>query len=258
MTGGQGFLLDHGYAVLFLFVLAEQIGLPIPSTPMLLASGALIGLHRMNLAAVLGLAASASLISDSIWFCIGRKRGNAVLATLCGLSLEPDHCVAKTHSVFSRYGPKLLLFAKFVPGIGTLGPPVAGLLALTPWKFLLLDLGGALAWSGAYVTLGWVLRAQIQDLAVAASRVGSFVTVAFVAGLAAFVGMKYLQRRRGSRTLRMETAAPTEVTQRPDAGEKLTGVDDPATMERQAGKITGSIQGTDQDLKSLPSGNPAL
>ncbi len=196
MSSWQEFVLDHGYAVLFLWVLAEQIGLPIPSTPILLASGALIGLHRMNLAAVLGLAATASLISDSIWFLLGKQRGDAVLARVCGMSLDPDGCVSKTHSAFSRYGPESLLFAKFVPGLGTLGPPVAGLLALAPWRFLLLDLGGALTWSGAYVGLGWVFRAQLEDLAAALSRVGSFAAVAVVAGLAVLVGIEYIQRRR--------------------------------------------------------------
>lgn len=253
MSSGQEFLLDHGYAVLFLWVLAEQIGLPIPSTPMLLAAGALIGLHRMNLAAVLGLAAAASLISDSVWFLLGKERGDAVLATVCGMSLDPDHCVSKTHSVFSRYGPESLLFAKFVPGFGTLGPPVAGLLDLPPWKFLLLDLGGALAWSGAYVTLGWALRAQLEDLAVAASRVGSFVVVALVAGLAILIGIECLRRRRLYSTFRMERVSPAELKQRMDAGEKLTIVDLRASIEWRDGRIPGSIQGVDQNLKSLPA-----
>ena len=195
MNIGQEFSLNHGYAVLFLWVLAEQIGLPVPSTPMLLASGALIGLHRMNLASVLGLAAAASLISDSIWFFLGKRRGNTVLSWACGMSLNPAHCVTKTHSVFSRYGAESLLLAKFVPGFGTLAPPVAGLLGLAPWKFLLLDLGGALVWSGGYVALGWVFRTQLEELAAAASRVGSFAAVALLAGLAILVGVEYHRRR---------------------------------------------------------------
>jgi membrane protein DedA with SNARE-associated domain len=209
MSSAQGFLLDHGYSVLFLWVLAEQIGLPLPSTPMLLASGALIGLHRMNLAAVLGLAAAASLISDSIWFYLGKERGDAVLARVCGMSLDPDRCVSRTHSAFSRYGPESLLFAKFVPGLGTLGPPVAGLLALPPWKFLLLDLGGALTWSGTYVALGWVLRTQLEDLAAACSRVGSVAAVALVAVLAILVGIEYFRRRRLYSGLRVERVRQT-------------------------------------------------
>lgn len=213
MSSAQSFLLDHGYSVLFLSVLVEQIGIPIPSTPMLLASGALIGLHRMNLGFVLGLAATASLISDSVWFYLGKERGGAILARVCGMSIDPDQCVSRTHSAFSRYGPESLLFAKFVPGLGTLGPPVAGLLALPLWKFLLLDLGGALAWSGAYVALGWVLRTQLEDLAAACSRWASLVTVCLVAGLAILIGIEYFRRRHLYRSLPVERVGQTIVRQ---------------------------------------------
>lgn len=142
MSSAQGFLLDHGHSVLFLWVPAEQIGVPLRWTPILLASGALIGLHWMNLAEVLGLAATASLISDSIWFYLGKERGEAVLAKVCGMSLDPGRRVSKTHAASSRYRPESLLFAKSVPGFGALGPPLAGPLSLSPRKFLVVESGG--------------------------------------------------------------------------------------------------------------------
>src|SRR5580698_4958799 len=122
------FLLQHGYMILFFGVLAEQIGLPFPSSPLLLAAGALLGTHRLNAVAVLGIAISASLISDSVWYNLGRRRGGTILGHVCRISLEPDTCVSKMHAVYSRYGAKALLFCKFLPGLGTLGPPMAGMM----------------------------------------------------------------------------------------------------------------------------------
>src|ERR1700730_5988519 len=107
------FLLRHGYAVIFAAVLAEQIGLPIPSTPVLLAMGALAGDGKYGFAAALGLASLASLVADSLWFALGAYRGNSVLSLLCRISLEPDSCVSQTWYWFRRLGSWALVVAKF-------------------------------------------------------------------------------------------------------------------------------------------------
>ena len=116
------FLTRHGYAVLFL---AEQVGLPIPSGVVLIAAGSLAGSGAMSLWSALGLALTASLIGDFVWFMLGKWRGRSILATLCRISLEPDTCVRQTESIFTRHKLKSLLFSKFVPGLGTVAPPMA-------------------------------------------------------------------------------------------------------------------------------------
>src|SRR5437868_4791545 len=110
------FLLRHGYSVVFAAVLAEQIGLPLPSTPVLLAMGALAGAGRLSFLPALGLAVAASLMADTLWYWLGRKRGYSILNLLCRIALEPDSCVRRTENVFTRFGAGALLFAKFVPG----------------------------------------------------------------------------------------------------------------------------------------------
>lgn len=105
MHNAMDFLIQHGYIVIFVAVFVEQIGLPVPSGPVLLAAGALVGFHRLSLAPVLALAVGASLISDSLWFSLGRRRGGSVLRFVCRVSIEPDTCVSKTHSAYLRYGP---------------------------------------------------------------------------------------------------------------------------------------------------------
>ncbi len=126
MSGIVEFLVRHGYLLLFAWVLAEQLGLPLPSAPLLLAAGALAGTGRMNLAIVLTLPIVAVGICDAFWYELGRRRGVRVLQWLCRISLEPDSCVRRTQIRFERNGPWALVVAKFIPGFNAMAPPLAG------------------------------------------------------------------------------------------------------------------------------------
>jgi membrane protein DedA with SNARE-associated domain len=97
-------LLQYGYLVLFAFVLAEQVGLPIPAVPVLLGVGALAGAGRMSVALALGVALVASLTPDIVWYELGRRRGARVLRLLCRISLEPDSCVRRAEDSFAKHG----------------------------------------------------------------------------------------------------------------------------------------------------------
>ena len=121
------FIVRYKYAVLFGFVFAEQMGLPVPALPVLLASGALARTGQLHLGIALGLAVAASILSDVLWYELGRRRGIKVLNLLCRISLEPDSCVRRTEVLFSRHGAKSLVVAKFFPGYNTAAPPLAGI-----------------------------------------------------------------------------------------------------------------------------------
>lgn len=236
------FLVKHGYIVLFAAVLAEQSGLPLPSAPFLLAAGALAGLGRMNLLAVLTLAIFASLLGDSLWFYLGRSRGSSILRFLCKIALEPDSCVRQTGAAYSRYGADSLLFAKFVPGLSTVAPPMAGMYKLAPWKFALRDAAGATLWAAAYLTIGWWFRTQLEVLAFYLERFGSGMGIAVVSLLLLYVALKYIQRRRIYRSLRIARITPHELKERMDRGESLSLVDLRNAIERSEGRIPGSIE----------------
>ncbi len=147
-------LLMYGYLLLFSWVLVEQLGIPLPATPVLLAAGALSTSGPINFFLALVAAASASLISDSVWFVIGRRYGHHVLRILCKLSLEPTTCVRRTQESFGRRRGAMLMFAKFVPGLATLAPPVAGQNGIALGRFLLYDAIGATLWAGALLAAG--------------------------------------------------------------------------------------------------------
>src|SRR5256885_4684029 len=133
------FLIRHGYSILFASVFVEQIGIPIPSVPMLLGVGALSAEGRFSFGAALIVALIASLPADFAWYQLGRKRGYGVLRVLCRISLEPESCVTATTGAFHRHGMGTLAIAKFIPGLSTVAPPPAGMMKMSAGRFLRLD-----------------------------------------------------------------------------------------------------------------------
>src|SRR6266567_3916702 len=138
------FLGRHGAAVLFAAVFIEQIGIPLPAAPWLLAAGALAGPGGIKWFAALGAAAFGSVLADMIWFYLGCYRGQRVLNLLCRISLEPDSCVRRTQNLFTRFGMRGIVAAKFVPGLSTLAPPLAGNSGVSAHRFLFFDGLGSL------------------------------------------------------------------------------------------------------------------
>src|SRR5215470_13349433 len=149
-------VLTHGLPFLFLNVLLEQIGLPIPAMPVLVVAGALAVDRGFSAPLALLAAVVASVIADALWYWLGRRQGTHVLKTLCRISLSPDSCVRQTENVFERWGLPSLLFAKFVPGFSTVAPPMAGAIGASFWSFLLYDAGGAAIWAGSGIALGMI------------------------------------------------------------------------------------------------------
>src|SRR2546430_8214965 len=189
-------LVQYGYVVVFGWVFAEQIGLPLPAVPVLLAAGAVAGNGRLSVALVLVLAAVASLVSDTIWYWIGRVRGGRVLGWLCRISLEPDSCVRRTQRLFSARGARSLLIAKFVPGFSTAAPPLAGIVRMPLLQFLVFTGLGGLIWAGAFIGVGWLAAYQPELVASYAERFGNGVGVLVVVTIVGYVAGKVIMRRR--------------------------------------------------------------
>ncbi len=208
------FLLRHGYPLLFAMVLAEQLGAPIPSGPILLAMGALLGTGKYSLLGALSLSVLACVLADFVWYFIGRVRGSSVLKLLCRISLEPDSCVSSTRHWFKRLGGWALVIAKFVPGLSTVAPPMAGLSRMAWWKFLGADGLGGLIWAGAFLWVGHLFRTQLEDVGDYASRLGGWLLAVLGGALALWIGWKYFQRRRFIRKLRVARIPPEDLKER--------------------------------------------
>jgi hypothetical protein len=148
-----------------------------------------------------------------------------VLARLCRLSLEPDSCVRQAENVFTRYGARALLVAKFVPGLTTVVPPLAGVVGIGRIRFALYEVAGVLLWAGTWVALGYYFSDAISLVAAEAARLGRTLGLVVVATLAGYILVKYLRRQLFLRALRMARIPPEVLKQRLDAGDDITVID---------------------------------
>lgn len=232
------FLLHHGYSFLFIWVLLEQTGLPIPSIPLLLAAGGLAGAHRMNLAIAIAIPALAAIIADLGWFELGRRRGGKVLNLICRISLEPDSCARRTHDMYARHGARSLLFAKFIPGLATVAPPLAGVFGMRWSRFLSFDFLGSAIWSGSLVGIGYVFSSELELVAGYILRLGEVLVVLLVGGLAAYIIRKYYDRQKFLRDLRVARITPEELKAMLDTGEQIQILDLRHSIEFEAEPLT--------------------
>ena len=237
------FLIRHGLPLVFAAVFVEQMGLPIPALPLLLAAGALSAAGKFSFA--LGIAATviACLIPDVFWFYLGRYRGNQVLNFLCRISLEPDSCVRRTQNVFTRYGLRGVVVAKFFPGMSTVAPPLAGMAGVPIGQFLFFDGLGALLYGSSLLYLGYLFSNQIEQIAAAISHVGGGALSLMVGLAVLYVTYKFWQRRRLLRELRMARITVAELRQKLEAGENPVILDlrSRAELERDPSIIQGAI-----------------
>jgi membrane protein DedA with SNARE-associated domain len=187
------FLFRHGEAFLFIWILAEQAGLPVPTFPLLLAAGSLASVGQMNFAWSVVLAWAACLMADSLWFLIGRWRGPKVLWFLCRISLDPDSCAHRIKAAFRRHGARVLLVAKFVPGLNFATAPLAGVSGVSPLHFLILDSFASVLWAGGYMTLGYIFRGQFVRVATYVSGLAAILVVVLTAATAALIGFNIIR-----------------------------------------------------------------
>jgi membrane protein DedA with SNARE-associated domain len=242
------FVERHGYGLLFGWVLVEQSAIPVPSAPLLLATGALIHTGGLTLLPALLSCLAAALVADTVWFELGRHRGRQVLRLVCRLSLEPDSCVRQTENAFRKYGMRSLLVSKFIPGLNAVAAPLAGNSRSSYLQFAIYDVAGSSIWAGAYFAAGYVFSGQLELAVDYASRMGSNLLALVVLLFVLWIAGKYLQRRRFLRQLEIARIAPVELQQRLAAGEDLFIVDLRNGPEDEAVLIPGAVRILPEDL----------
>lgn len=218
-------LVKHGYAVLFGAVFANQVGLPVPAILFLLGAGALAGSGRLSLIDALGLALTASLLADLVWYEAGRRWGDTILHFIHGLAIDPDLAARRSKKNFARYGPQVLLVAKFVPGLDAATPPLAGISGTSRLRFLAFDAVGVTLWSGAYAGLGYAFSRDLNRAVAYAGRMGQLFAFVVLAGLSIYVGRRLARWYHFIREFRLARITPEELKAQLDAGEQVFIVD---------------------------------
>jgi membrane protein DedA with SNARE-associated domain len=239
---------QHGYALLFFWVLVEQGALPIPSLPLLLAVGALVHTGHLNAVTAVSCCLAGALVADSVWFYFGRIRGKRVLRFLCRVSLEPDSCVSQTENAFLKRGLKTLLFAKFVPGLNAVAAPLAGDSGVGVARFLACDALGIVIWSGAYLAVGYLFSDQVEEVLGYAQRLGSGILYLLMALFGAWIFWKFIQRRRFLKKFEVARITPEELRDLLEAGEKPYIIDLRATLDNEWPSVPGAIRLSIEDL----------
>jgi membrane protein DedA with SNARE-associated domain/rhodanese-related sulfurtransferase len=241
------FLTQHGAVVLAATVFAEQIGLPLPAMPVLIAAGALVGTGQMTLGMAVLLAVLAAMAGDQVWFELGRRRGRLVLNWLCRISLEPTSCVRRTEDFFARHGVRSLVVAKFVPGFSTIAPPLAGIVGLSVPQYLLFNGLGTLLWVGTGIGIGLVFSDQLEQALLMSAQIGPTVGLTVFVAIMGYVVYKMVHRYQENQ--RVPRITVRQLAKKLAAGEAPVIVDlrTPAARQEAPG-IPGAIAFSLDDL----------
>jgi membrane protein DedA with SNARE-associated domain/rhodanese-related sulfurtransferase len=207
-----------GPGLVFLNVLIEQLGLPVPAIPTLVVAGALAANGRLPGATVGALALAACLIGDSTWYAAGRLYGGRVMNLLCRISLTPDVCVSQTQTSFERWGAKALVVAKFIPGLAMIAPPLAGATRMSYPRFVLFSALGSALWVGAALLAGILLKSEIARILPRLAGLGGALAVLLLVLLAAYIAFRWWERRRFYMALEMARITAAELHEQIEHG----------------------------------------
>jgi membrane protein DedA with SNARE-associated domain/rhodanese-related sulfurtransferase len=246
----------HGLALVFANALAERVGVPVPALPALFVAGALSATGVMRVLPLLAVAVAAPLAVDLGWFLLGRWRGERAVRSICRFALSPDGCERQTKALFVRRGLVSLLYSKFVPGYSIVVLPLAGA-ARVPWaRFVLWDGLGNLVWAGSAVGLGFLFHGAVRRMLVFLDRLGAWAVILAVGGLALVVAVKWWERRRFYKLLRLARIGVDELRRLVASGDPPAIVDVRTTRSYAAQHIPGALRMTleeaDRELASLP------
>jgi membrane protein DedA with SNARE-associated domain len=239
-------IVHHGYAVVFLIVFLEAIGMPVPAALALVAGGAAVAAGALRAPELLVLALAAMLLGDCSYFVLGKRTGWRLLGFLCKLSINPETCILRSAESFYKRGRTALVFAKFIPGVNTMAPPLAGSMKMPFWQFLGLDFVGASLYALAYGTIGFVFRDFLVAIARGLQTAGHAMEIVIAVAAIVYIVHRVWQYRkhRGDRIApRVQVAELAKKLQSEDSGRiLLVDVRSYGYYDAGAARIQGSIR----------------
>jgi membrane protein DedA with SNARE-associated domain/rhodanese-related sulfurtransferase len=257
-----GVVEENAVPVVFVNVLLQQVGLPVPAVPTLLLAGSLLAAPS-TAGKVLVAAIIASVLADALWYLAGRAFGYRVLAGLCKLSINPASCVSQTEARFVRWGIPSLVVAKFIPGFSTVAPPIAGAMRMSPAGFLLAAGIGALLWAGLAIGAGWLLRGAVPEVIDVLDRNTPIAATAVVLILAAWLAWKLWQLQRFRRLSAVPHITADELFMALKTGDAPLLIDlRSASMIAETGPIPGAVVAEhdrlEQAVRDWPKDRPIV
>jgi membrane protein DedA with SNARE-associated domain/rhodanese-related sulfurtransferase len=251
--------LHHtGLIAVFAAVLLEQAGVPLPCLPLLILAGAWSVDTGSSAAVVIAVAVAGSLVSDLGWYVAGARLGSRVLRMLCRLSLAPDSCVADTEHAFTRFGTRILVVAKFIPGLGLVSTAMSGVVRARLFGFVIYDIIGASLWAGIAVMCGVLFHDAIDDVLARLDQLGRWGLALLATLLALFLGQKLWKRHAFIRELRLSRISVAELSTLISQGPIPVIVDarSPGSRRRD-GMIPGAIPLEQLSVENIAAVIPA-
>jgi membrane protein DedA with SNARE-associated domain len=250
----------HGYLLVFFIVLAEAVGLPVPAAVALVAGGAAAAAGMLGVFRLLLLAVLAMMTGDILLFVAGRYMGWGLLGFLCKLSVNPETCILRSAESFYKRGNATLLFAKFLPGINTMAPPLAGSMRMPLDDFLRLDVAGASLYATVYVAVGFLFRDFLVSLIRGFQTAGRAVEAATVLALVGYALYRVWLYRKHAVYRVVPRIQVEEVTRMLASEERdkvlLMDVRSHGYYDAQTARIKGSIRlepnNLKEELKNIP------
>ena len=233
-------LMHHGYAILAVIVFLEAIGVPVPAAVALLIAGGAAANGILQAQYVVGIALIAMLSGDTLMFLLGRYTGWWLLGLLCRISLNPEACILRSADSFYRRGRTLLVIAKFIPGINTMAPPLAGSMNMRLMTFLRLDLAGAVLYTGSYILVGFIFSGALGVVTRGYDSAGRIVGWIVLALVIAYLLFRVWLWARGRALTAVPFADPGEAAQAMAGGASVYDVRSHGYFDPKATRIQGS------------------
>jgi len=198
--------VDHlvevaGYPLLFLLVMGESSGVPIPGETALITAAVLASRGKLQIEWVIALAAIAAIVGDNIGYLIGRKGGRWLLQRPGRLHRQRLEVLRTGEPFFKRHGPKAVYLGRFVLGLRVWASWLAGATRMHWRSFLLWNALGGISWAIAIGLLAYFLGSS------AGNAIEAFGIYGLAAALVAVVSAYVLHRRARRRNAAREDAA---------------------------------------------------
>jgi membrane protein DedA with SNARE-associated domain len=210
--------LEHyGIWAIFLLVLLEDFGIPVPGETVLIAGAVFAGSGQLNIVAVGVTGFIAAVLGDNIGYAIGRFGGRALVERWGKYVFITPERLDKAEAFFKRHGGKIITIARFIEGLRQANGLIAGITDMHWLRFIGFNALGAALWVGTWVSVGYFAGQHITTIYNAVTRYSLYAAIAAVVLIAAWVLHRLRKRRRSLATAVQQMAAGRETAAQPAA-----------------------------------------
>jgi membrane protein DedA with SNARE-associated domain len=196
----EGPLNHYGYLAVGGLVLLEDFGVPVPGETILILAAVYAGTGRLSVFLVGLIGFLAAITGDNIGFAIGHFGGRRLVERFGRYIFLTPERVDRATNWFERHGGKIVVVARFIEGLRQANGIIAGITGMHWLRFIAFNAVGAALWVAVWTCVGYFSGNNITSIYDTASRYSTYIAIAFVLIVIAFVARHVIRRRRASRS----------------------------------------------------------